>query len=390
MINWFHLFDMGISHGLRNKLSVALAQNDILKAKKLISTSYFIISAISLILILLSSFIPPLVDWNYLLNSYSIASDTLVQIIQIVALCFCCNLTFKIITSVFLAKQMPLFIGLTEVLSKLIIFIILVFVVKYTNENLVYYTTVLSVIPVLVLLIFNVVFFQKKYKAIKPSIYAIDLSKLNDIMGLGLKFFIVQLGVVMLFMTDNLIISHLFSPGDVTPYEISKKYFTAVLIVFSIIIKPYWSAITEAYEKEDFEWIKNAIGKLTKIWCFMSFLTLLMLFCFPKVLEIWVGNKIDVSISLAIQWTLFVILQTKNNIYTFFLNGTGKISLQLITGILTFFINIPLSILFAKYYDLGVSGVLLATNCSVLLYVITRKIQYKKIINKRAYGLWNS
>ncbi|MFT4802458.1 MAG: hypothetical protein ACI93N_002236 [Flavobacteriaceae bacterium] len=38
---------------------------------------------------------------------------------------------------------------------------------------------------------------------------------------------------------------------------------------------------------------------------------------------------------------------------------------------------------------MGSAGVLLATNCSILFYIIIRQIQYKKIINKTAYGIWN-
>ena len=93
--------------------------------------------------------------------------------------------------------------------------------------------------------------------------------------------------------------------------------------------------------------------------------------------------------AIATKWTLFVILQTNYNIYTFFLNGTGKISIQFMTGIVTFFINIPLSIFFAKYLGMGSTGVLLATNCSILLYIFTRQIQYYKIIDNKAYGIWN-
>lgn len=390
IINWFNLFDLGISHGFKNKLAISLAENDNLLARKLTSTAYIIIFAISCILIMLCLVIVPLVNWNFILNTSALDRLDLVFIIQMVVICFSINLTLKTLTSIFLAKQMPLYVGLYETIAKVVASIGILLIVLYTRENLIFYVAVASVLPVIILLIFNIVFFRKEYSKLKPSLEFFEKEKVNDIMGLGFKFFVLQLGATMLFMTDNLIISHLFSPAEVTPYQISKKYFVMVLVVFTIIIAPYWSAITEAYQKNDIIWIRSSINTLNKIWKLTVFVTLFLLLIFYPFISIWVGDEISVSVALAIQWALFIILQTKNKIYTIFLNGTGKIDLQLITGLITIIVNIPLSVLFAKYLHMGSSGVLLATNCSIALYVITRKIQYQKIINNKAYGLWDS
>ena len=118
----------------------------------------------------------------------------------------------------------------------------------------------------MILSISTVVFFQKKYKDYSPSLKAFDKTRINELLGLGIKFFVIQLGVTMLFMTDNLIIAHVLTPADVTPYQIALKYFGVVLVLFSIIMAPYWSAITEAYVKNDFKWILKSITTLNHIW----------------------------------------------------------------------------------------------------------------------------
>jgi Na+-driven multidrug efflux pump len=76
-------------------------------------------------------------------------------------------------------------------------------------------------------------------------------------------------------------------------------------------------------------------------------------------------------------------------IYVNFINGVGKIKLQLYTSIITMIINIPLSIFFGKYLGWGPAGVVLATCCSLIYAVILRPIQYFKIINNTAKGIWN-
>ena len=73
-----------------------------------------------------------------------------------------------------------------------------------------------------------------------------------------------QIAAVVVFTTDNLIITQLFGPAQVAPYSIALKYFNIAQMGFSIIITPFWSAFTEAYTKNDYAWIKNNIKRLIK------------------------------------------------------------------------------------------------------------------------------
>jgi Na+-driven multidrug efflux pump len=87
---------------------------------------------------------------------------------------------------------------------------------------------------------------------------------------------------------------------------------------------------------------------------------------------------------------LFVLLITFNMIYVNFINGVGKIKLQLVTALISMTINIPLSIYFGKYLGWGSPGVILATCFCMGYSVILRPIQYFKIINNSAKGIWDA
>lgn len=208
-------------------------------------------------------------------------------------------------------------------------------------------------------------------------------------MGLGVKFFVIQISVAVLFMSDNLIVAHVLSPADVATYQITQKYFSAVLIIFTTIATPFWSAITDAYAKNETHWIRRSIKMLIKVWVASVFITLGLTIFFDPILSVWLQNQITVPNMLVLQSALFIILQTHNIIYTTFLNGIGKISIQMFTAIFTILANIPLSLYFAKTLEMGSAGVLLATNLSILLYIITRRMQYHKIISNKAHGIWN-
>ena len=63
-----------------------------------------------------------------------------------------------------------------------------------------------------------------------------------------------------------------------------------------------------------------------------------------------------------------------------FLNGIGKVRLQLKLYVIGAFINIPLSIYFAKYLNFGSSGVILGTIVSIISMSILLPIQTFKLL----------
>jgi len=389
IVNWMNFFDIGISHGYRNKLAIALSNKDYTLAKTYTSTVYVIIGAISLVLGLICLLTIPFINWENMLNTPTDYNNILTMVMLVVVASFTIRLTLKIITSVFLAHQMPFWRNLINTITKTLTLGLIVLAGYFTNKNLLVFALIQSLLPLLVLVISTILFFNKKYKYIRPNFSFFDKDVIKDLFGLGIKFFVIQLAATMLFTTDNVIIAHVLSPAHVAPYMITLKYFGAFSIIFAIIKTPYWSAFTDAYQKGDYKWIRKSISTLNYIWIAGVVFTLVLFIAFEKIKIFWVGEDIQTPILLVCQCALFVLLQAYSSIYTSFLNGTGKVKLVMFTGILTLGINIPLSIYFAVNLNMGSAGILLATNCSLLLYIITRRIQYQKIINNRAYGIWN-
>jgi O-antigen/teichoic acid export membrane protein len=208
-------------------------------------------------------------------------------------------------------------------------------------------------------------------------------------MGLGINFFIIQIAAVILFSTDNFIISKLFGPEQVVPYNVAFKYFSIITMGYAILVNPYWSSFTEAYAVKDYNWIKKSVNSILKIWMVIPLMLIIMLLFADKFYFLWVGEEVFVSKELSISMAIFVLMATFNNIFVSFINGVGKTQIQLITAIVSMIINIPLSIFLAKTLNLGVPGVMFAT-CICLSYsVVLRPLQYYKIINNKARGIWN-
>ena len=161
------------------------------------------------------------------------------------------------------------------------------------------------------------------------------------------------------------------------------------MIAFAIILRPIWSSATDAYTKDDFNWIKNAFKKNLLVWKMLAFVTFLMILCSHYVVSIWIGNQIQIPFVLTLLMGIYIIANSFLFPVVYFINGIGKIKLQLVVSIFTGVLNIPLSIFFVKFFQLGSAGVILGTIISIVPFVILMPMQYKKIINKQAYGIWN-
>eukprot|EP00825_Cyclidium_porcatum_P025273 TRINITY_DN27521_c0_g1_i1.p3 TRINITY_DN27521_c0_g1~~TRINITY_DN27521_c0_g1_i1.p3 ORF type:complete len:159 (+),score=3.87 TRINITY_DN27521_c0_g1_i1:415-891(+) len=152
-------------------------------------------------------------------------------------------------------------------------------------------------------------------------------------------------------------------------------------------MSPFWSAFTEAWVLKDMAWIKSTVNKLRIIWIITVGICLIMLLLSNVLYKAWVGNDIIVPNSVSICVAFYVIVNAWNAIYSQFLNGIGRIRLQLYVAVIGSAINIPLALTLGK--NLGVYGIVLSSIIICLMPGIYGPIQYHKIISGKARGIWD-
>ncbi len=386
-LTWFAFFDIGFGNGLKNKLSEAIALGDVKLARIYVSTTYFMLLLISSILLLVFLMINYFLDWTKILNApVSLAKEISVLVLVIFSL-FSVQFVLQLINIVAAAKQnaiIPALIGfLGSLLSLMLIFILS----KTTSGSLLYLGLAAASSPVFVLLMFSIFLYKNAYRQFRPTIKFVQLYYLKDLMALGIKFFFIQIGLLFLYNTDNLIISHVLSPTAVTSFHIAFKYFSIITMLCAIVMAPFWPAFTEANAKGDIIWIKQSVSKLLKFCVLMLVLGVFMLLFSSLVYRLWVGKQVEIPFALSFVLFVFTVLNTYRTIFSFYFNGTGKILLQLYLVVSSGLLNIPLSIYLGKM--MGSTGVILATTILCALCAVVETIQYLKLINKRATGIWN-
>ena len=389
IIGWFGFFDIGLGNGLRNRFAEALATGKHELARVYVSTTYAILFLIIGGLIVLFYILNPLLNWSVILNAGpNVVLQSELSILALVVFTFfCLRFVFKLITTILWADQRPAMASFFDSLGQAGALVLVFVLTKTTQGSLLFLGIAMSSAPVLVLVISSFWFFNGKYSAYRPSIRYIEFSKAKDLVSLGVKFFIVQIAAVLLYQTNNIIISHLFGPEQVTPYNVAFKYFSVLMMGFTIIIAPFWSAFTEAWAKQEIDWIKNVIRKLIYLWLLLALAGMVMLASSNWVYSVWVGDKVNVPFAVSALVCVWVLLNAWNAIFSHFLNGLGKIQLQLRIGILAALINVPLALYLGM--RIGIEGVLLANLIVSVLGVWLYPLQCYKLLNQKPKGIWN-
>lgn len=388
IISWTALFDLGLGNGLKNKLAEAIALNNLERGKSYVSSTYGILAIISSILLIIFYFVNPYINWHRILNVPANELPQLNFLVTVIFTFFCLQFIIQLINTVLTACQKPALPALLNVLGQLFTIMGVLFLINFTESSLTYLVYVITGIPLVVLLTASIWFYKGTYNTLAPGIRSINSKYARQLISAGGAFFIIQIGTLVLYETDNIVITQLFGPKEVTTFNVVYKLFSVILMFFVMVITPFWSAFTEAYIKKDYEWIKRMLNKMNKLWMGLSIGAVLLLVCSPFFYRLWLGESVVVPFTLSAAMCLYIIALIWQAIYVQFLNGISKIKLQLYLSIISTAINIPLSIVFGRYW--GIAGVITANTIIFIIMGIAFSVQTKKIISGTAYGIFNA
>lgn len=390
LITWVGFFDLGLGHGLRNRLAESLAKDDYVLGRTFVSTTYALISMIMFGIFAVYNAINPFLHWNKILNTSNsdVSPKELSLLAYFVITFFCFRFIFQLITTILKADQRSALASVFDLAAKILSLLAILIIIKISYNDLLLVGIAISVAPVIILLVSNIYFFNGRYAKLCPSLKFVNFKMIPSILTLGLKFFFIQLSILVLYQTNAIIISNLFGPENVTPYSVTLTLFSGITMFHSIIITPYWSAITEAWQKNELVWITNTMKMLNKFVVVSGFFIVIVVISFKFLLKIWLKNTIQVSNLMIILIAMWVFAKIWEQTQCTFLNGVGKINLQLFLTVTTAVLHIPLALVLAKY--LKSEGIILSVVFFATLRASLYKYQNNKILCKQAQGIWNS
>ena len=387
ILSWFSFFNIGLGYGMRNKLTEANAKGDQELVRKYVSTTYASLICIFSAVLLVFHIINPFVNWNSVLNTKTLSGHDLYLLTSVVFTFFIIRFIVQLIGIIYIADHKSSINNFITAASNLLSLASILVLMKYTAQgNLALLGTIITVMPVLLFIFLSIYAFNNKYKYLKPSFKAIDFKLNKGVTSLGAKFFLLQIMGIVLYSTSSIFISQLYGPKEVVVYNLAFKYFQLPTIVNSIIMAPLWSAVTDAYVKDDFEWLKKTMGRLKYLTLGFFVVIIVMILVSNFVFKLWIHDKIQVPMHLTLLMALYNAMAIYLAPYSFFINGTGKLKLTIlysVAGVILYFISIYI---FGNLFK-DSSGVMIAVLIPYVLSVLIQPYQAKKILAKKATGI---
>lgn len=382
IISWATLANFGISNGLRNTVSKLLGENNNEKLRDNISSAYFFVGKISIIILIVLISTISLMNTDKLFKGSKINTFEIKAAFIIIAINFCINFVLGICSSIAYGIHKSYYITIQQTgisFVTLVAVYIINFISKASIVNMALVYSIVNTIGNIIMTIF----IGRLNANLKLNIKYCKKNVDNSMYKLGMQFFFVQVAALILASTDNFLVSALIGAEDVTYYSIVNKLFITVNTVYMILIIPLWNSTADANTKGDYRWIKKTIVRLLLILIPVIFLMLVIILGFDLITKIWIGRVLHIERNIIWLMAIYVLLLCFNSIFTNIQNGLGKINIQIVAMISGAVINIPLAFLFVKKFGMGMSGVVLSNIMSQIILLILCPLDVIFTIKKR-------
>lgn len=371
MLAWLGLADLGLGNGLTNALSEAYASGRRDLARSYVSTAFFGLLAVMLLVGIAMIFAWPYLDWAAIFNVQSAQAKAevgpaIAVSIAITLLNFPVSL---ITTKIYLAHQEGMLANFWGIAGN-VASLAAILVVTRTQGGLVLLVIAFSGSQVLVGFASTVwlLLFHKPW--LMPGIRALSVHATHKLANVGGMFFVVQIAGLLIFQTDNLIIAHFAGPDQVTPYSIAYRLFGYTSLLQVLIFPNLWPAYTEAIARHDVSWVRRTFRLNSVLGTAVTVaLAVPLVFVGIPIIRIWAGPAAIPPFALMVWMALWSVTNTLMSAISCILSASGRIKGQMYYAISTATVNIALSIWWVGPF--GITGVIAGT---VIAYVLCNNV----------------
>ena len=191
---------------------------------------------------------------------------------------------------------------------------------------------------------------------------------IKSIFASGIRFFIIGIAAMVVWNTDNLVISHFLGAKAVTPYAIVFKVFVMTFSIFMSVNSALFPMYGKAAGLKQWRWIQQTYEKSTQLLPFIGGLVWIGSVSFLReIIYIWVGPEAYGGILVVFALGGYGYLLSMVNIHSSLLSGLNATKNMVFIGWTEAIANIGISIVLVV--PLGIGGVALGTFLASLLTV---------------------
>lgn len=334
VLSWVLNFDLGVGNGLRNKLALALAVNNQERARQVISSAYFMIGGLVLVLTAAGLTLIPLADWNSFFNVETalIPAETLVQVVRYAFVGITLRFFLRLVSSILYALQKSAVNNAISLITSVLqLAFVLLAPVAAPAQSLKLFSLGYVFCANLPLVVATVLVFWGPLKDCRPSRRWVTASCAKGVLSLGGMFFFCQVFYMIIANTNEFFITQYTDPANVVEYQIYNKLFTLAGTLFMLGLTPVWSAVSRAVAEGDFLWLRRINRQLFWMTVAAAAAEFAILPFLQILVNLWLGAEaITIRYSYAFIFALFGTGMVAQTTVSTIANGMGRIKLQML------------------------------------------------------------
>ena len=372
--------DLGIGNGLLNCISEAHGKDDRESAHRYVSSAFFILSGVAVLLLGLFAFAYPFVPWPRVFNvSSAAAMREAGPAVVVFFSCFALNMPLDVVQRVQTGHQEGFETNLWVVAGNLTGFILLL-EAMHLKGGLPWLVLAMSGGPLLGILGNWIHQFGWTRPWLLPRWSCWDPAAARKIVGTGAMFMLIQACGIFTVAVDNIIITQNLGPEAVTQYAVPMRMFLIVRTLAQMFVMPLWPAYGEAIARGDLKWVKTTVMRSVALSALSFGPIVLGLAVFGKsIVHVWVGPQIQPSYLLLGGAMVWVIVDLCGSALGTFLFGANLLNFQVVLYAITAVVNLPAKVYCAKTF--GLAGVVWVTALTSALGAVAIAVYVYRVLN---------
>ncbi|MDE1163310.1 MAG: oligosaccharide flippase family protein [Acidobacteriaceae bacterium] len=224
-------------------------------------------------------------------------------------------------------------------------------------------------------------FYHRPYLKPNPRLMSTRIAR--ELFKQGTLFFLLQLTGLVVFNSDNLIITHYLGPDQVTPYSIAWRLISYASMLQSIMIPSFWPAFTEAYFKGDIEWVRKTHSELVrKTLLAVSAVALCMALFGRTLIYYWAGPAAVPSHALMWAMAGWAVLVSATTNQALLLTAVNRLGVEAGAAIVSAVANLVFSIFLVQ--RVGAIGAVIGTSLSFLIFMVApQEWEVRRVLSGR-------
>lgn len=204
---------------------------------------------------------------------------------------------------------------------------------------------------------------------LRPRVRLVQWKSARDLLDSSWSFLLIQIAAVVVFSSDNLIVSHYLGAAEVTPYSVAWRLVSIGAVLQSLTFPALWPAYAEAYARGDSRWVRRTYSRTTKATFALNFVFAAFVVTMGRqVIRFWAGAPAVPSRSVLVAMAAWSVIYGSTTAQSCLLAALNRTRRQAVLSILAAAVNICLSVLLVQ--RIGSLGVILGTIASYLLVLV--------------------